>query len=160
MIWSIAPKRGLGPLTLGMSTDEVVDLPGMGRPGHVYRGMGGRAMEYRGLDVPICEYRDGKLCRIVAGRHVTGVQFAGVDLFAAQPRIVLRFLESRLGPVTMCAEQLYFADAQISLGGFYDTIDHACFDPAVEYHDERSIALFAAGESGVEEEAHEAMSFI
>lgn len=160
MVWSIAPRQGLGDLTLGMTPEEVAALPGLGRPGHVYRGRGNRMMEYRSLTVPVCEYRDGQLCRVVAGRHVKGVRFAGVDLFMAEARTMLGLLESRLGPVTLCAEQLFFAEANLCLSGFYDAHDHQCFDPVTEYLDERSLTLYAPGEEGVEGAAPETLSFL
>ncbi|TCP62875.1 hypothetical protein EV663_101135 [Rhodovulum bhavnagarense] len=160
MIWPIAPNRGLGPLLLGMSPENVARLSGMGRAEHVYRGRDGRMMEYRGLDAPICDYRDGRLCRIVAGRKVRDVQFSGVDLFAAETLTVLRLLETRLGPVTLCAEQLFFGEANLCLAGFYDAHDHQCFDPATEYHDERSVVLFAPGEDGTEGATYEVVSFL
>ncbi|MBK1636371.1 hypothetical protein [Rhodovulum adriaticum] len=160
MIWTIRPGQGLGPLDLGMTPEAVAEVPGLGRAGHVYRGTGGRTMEYRGLHLPICEYREGQLVRIVTGRHVAGVQFAGVDLFAVETAVMLRLLESRLGPVTLCTEQLFFGTAGLCLSGFYDMHDHQFFKPGVEYHDERSLALFAPGQSGGEGEDHEPISFL
>ncbi|MBN2906036.1 MAG: hypothetical protein JXJ18_04950 [Rhodobacteraceae bacterium] len=160
MDWTIEPNQGLGPLHLGMTQAQVAALPVMGRAGHVYRGSGGRVMEYRGPNLPLCEYHGGVLCRIGTGRHVDGVRFAGVDLYAARPLAVLRLLEARLGALTLCQEQVFVMAAGLCLDGFYDPLDHSIFDPAAEYHDERGVTLFAPAACGPAEEGHEALSFL
>jgi len=143
-----------------MSQLEVAALPDMGRAGHVYRGTGGQAMEYRGLAVPVCEYGRGGLCRIVAGRHVAALVYDGIELFAINPAEVLRRLEQRFGPPRFCQEQLCFDRAGLILGGFYDVSDHAVFEPDNEYHDERSVTLCSPGLCGLPCEAEEAVSFL
>lgn len=145
MSWTISPGEGLGPLRLGMTRPEVEALPHMGKPQHLYRGAGGRQMEYRGLGVPICEYADGTLQRIVASRHVEGVRFDGLDVFGTEPQGLVRAMEALLGKVTLCQEQLCFPEAGVILGGFYEPHDRRFFQPEIEYHDERSVTLYAPG---------------
>lgn len=160
MAWTIAPNRGLGPLSLGMTPEEVEALPVMGKPGHVYRGSGGRRMEYRGLDLPICEYSGDALCKIVAGRHVRGVRFEGADVFSTGPRAMLRTFEEHLGPVSLCRETLCFLKAGVILDGFYDARDHSFFEPEADYHDERSVTLCLPEASGCAETTDETVSFL
>lgn len=160
MLWSIDPNGGLGPLRLGMTPSEVAALPNMGKPGHVYRGAGGRVMEYRGLTLPICEYGDGLLNRVVAGRHVLEVGFEGIDVFDAAPADLIRLLESRLGPVTLCQEQLCFPKAGLMLGGYYDARDRRFFEPRIEHHDERSVTIYTADCRADDCARAEALSFL
>lgn len=160
MGWTIEPNGGLGPLRLGMTQTEVAALPVMGKPGHVYRGSGGRIMEYRGLTLPICEYGEGRLDRIVAGRHVEGVRFEGIDVFDVAPPELIRLMETRLGSVTLCQEQLCFTAAGLMLGGYYDARDGQFFEPKIEYHDERSVTLYAPGARRDDCTRAEALSFL
>ncbi|TCO72777.1 hypothetical protein [Rhodovulum euryhalinum] len=160
MAWSIAPGQGCGPLRLGMTQGDVAALPDMGRPQHVYRGSGGRQMEYRGLALPICEYQDDALVRIVAGRHVEGLNLEGMDPFANDPVEFVRRLESNLGPVTLCQEQLCFHAAGLILGGFYEPHDRRFFQPEIEYHDERSVTLCRPGTCTGSCETGETLSFL
>ncbi|HDR28133.1 hypothetical protein [Rhodovulum sp.] len=160
MVWSIAPGEGLVPLRLGMSRAEVEALPLMGRPQHVYRGAGGRQMEYRGLGLPICEYREDALVCIVSSRHVQGVLFEGEDFFAADPSEIVRRLEERLGNVALCQEQLCFPEAGLTLGGFYEPHDRRFFQPEIEYHDERSVTVYRPGSCPGTCENSDAMSFL
>jgi len=155
MSWRIVPGQGVGPLRFGMTQAAVAAVPVAGRPSHVYRGSGERLMEYRGLAVPVCEYLRGGLCRVIAGRHVAGLQLDGIDLFGTAPAKVLRALEKRLGAPRLCQEQLCFSGAGLMLGGFYDAGDHRFFEPAVEYHDERSVTLYPPGPCGLPGEAEE-----
>jgi len=160
MVWSIEPNKGLGRLRFGMVPEDVADVSHMGRAGHVYRGSGGRMMEYRGLGHPVCEYESGRLTRIVAGHHMQGVVFEGMEVFSLDPPVLLRRLESRLGPVTLCNEQLYFMGAGLCFGGFYDPLDRCFFAPQRDYHDERCVTLFAPGESDEVHQAQEELSFL
>ncbi|TCP43982.1 hypothetical protein [Rhodovulum marinum] len=160
MSWSIAPGQGVGELRLGMSREAVEELPAMGRAQHVYRGSGGRQMEYRGLGLPICEYRDGALMRIVASRHVAGVRIDGMDVFASDPLALVKALETRFGAVTLCQEQLCFRAAGLILGGFYEPHDHRFFRPDIEYHDERSVTLYQPGTCAGSCDVSEALSFL
>lgn len=160
MTWSIEPGLGLGPLRLGMTREDVETLPVMGRPQHVYRGSGGRQMEYRGLALPICEYADGALVRIVSGRHMTGVRFDGIEVFADTPQGVVRAMEAQLGAVTLCQEQLCFHRAGLMLGGFYEPHDRRFFQPEIEYHDERSVTLYLPGTCTGSCDVADALSFL
>lgn len=160
MVWSIAAGHGLGPLSLGMTEEEVAALPVMGKPHHVYRGMGGKRMEYRGLSLPICEYEKGALVRIVSSRHVPGVHFDGLDLFAIDPKELTRHLERILGPLTLCNEQLCFVNGGLMLGGFYDANDHDFFAPEIEYHDERCVTVHSPGACPGDCDKGERLSFI
>jgi len=160
MTWSIAPGLGLGPLRLGMTREDIEALPVMGRPQHLYRGSGGRQMEYRGLALPICEYSDGALVRIVSSRHVPGVRFDGMEVFATDPLSLVRAMESQLGAVTLCQEQLCFPTAGLILGGFYEPHDRRFFQPEIEYHDERSVSLYRPGTCNGSCDVAESLSFL
>ncbi|MBL3571440.1 hypothetical protein BV509_07395 [Rhodovulum sulfidophilum] len=161
MFWTVHPGHGLGSLSFGMTPEDVKAQPGLGRPGHVYRGSRGRVMEYRGLAVPICEYGPGGLNCIIAGRKVAGVRLQGTNIFDTDPEAIVRLLESRLGPAQLCQEQLCFPKAGLLLGGFFDAHDKCFFRPDAEYHDERSVTIYMPGACGLScETEHELVSFL
>ncbi|MBL3597955.1 hypothetical protein JMM63_20795 [Rhodovulum sulfidophilum] len=148
MIWTVHPGRGLGALSFGMTPEDVQSHPDLGRPGHVYRGSRDRVMEYRGLSVPICEYGPNGLNCIIACRKVMGVRYQGAALFEADPKAVVKLMETQLGPARLCQEQLCFPGAGLLLGGFFDPHEQCFFHPEADYQDERSITVCIPGACG------------
>ncbi|MBK5934979.1 hypothetical protein C8N32_11169 [Rhodovulum imhoffii] len=158
MNWVVLPHEGLGPLRFGMAPSEVAVQTGMGRPRHVYYGRAGSTMEYRGLGVPLCEFEGGALTRIRTGRQLGAVVFNGIDLYAAAPGEVLRFLEAVAGQAEMFREILLFRGLGLGLSGFYDPCDGRFCNPAVDTHDERAITLYPSQQPVVDHS--EPISFV
>ena len=144
MKWDIRGYNGMGPLHLGMNAAEVAAIPIMGSPLRTDPAYDGSLVEFRGIDLPMCNYVDGVLATIDTSRRVAGVGFGDMSIYDTPPREVLQTLERASGQVLLGLGTVLFMGLGLNVGGFYFEDGNEFFDPT-RHQDDRGVAVFQRG---------------
>lgn len=144
MKWDIRAYNGMGPLYLGMRSAEVAAIPVMGVPVRTVPGYDGSLVEFRAIDLPICNYVDDVVVTIDTSRRVADVWFGDMNIYETPPRDVLRTLERASGQALVGLGSILFTGIGLNVGGFYFEDTNAYFDPASD-QDDRGVAVFQRG---------------
>lgn len=144
MRWDIRPYNGLGPLYFGMKPAEVAAIPGMGDPDRSYPAYDGSLVEFRGIDMPMCNYTGDGLTTIDTSRRVADVWFGEVNIYQMPPRDVLQMIERASGLALVGLGTILFMGIGLNVGGFYFEETNTVFDPTTD-QDDRGVALFQRG---------------
>ncbi|CUX80042.1 hypothetical protein [Roseibaca calidilacus] len=144
MKWDIRGYNGMGPLYLGMNAAEVAAIPVMGAPMRTDPAYDGSLVEFRGIDLPMCNYVGGVLVTIDTSRRVAGVWFGDMNIYETPPREVLQTLERASGQVFLGLGTVLFMGIGLNVGGVYFEDSNEFFDPTRD-QDDRGVAVFQWG---------------
>jgi hypothetical protein len=93
MEWEIETFRGMGPISFGMTPDDVQKIVGPAMRSR--KGLRPNSFtEFRGIDIPIIRYKNNLVSEIEAFHEVPNVSFRGISIFGDRGTIVLRELEN------------------------------------------------------------------
>lgn len=144
MTWNIRAFNGMGPLYFGMKAEEVSAVQTMGKPERIVSGYDGSVVEFRAIDIPMCNYVNGGLAVIDTSRRVVGVKFGDMDIYETPPLEVLVALEKASGKVLSGLGTLLFTGIGLNVAGFYFPDTNDLFDPALD-QDDRGVAAYQPG---------------
>ncbi|MEX0369231.1 MAG: hypothetical protein AB3N09_01270 [Tateyamaria sp.] len=159
MKWDIRPHNGMGPLYFGMKPEEVAAIPGMGAPERVVTGYDGSLVEFRAIDMPMCNYVDGGLSTIDTTRRVADVWFNDMNIYETPPLDVLQTLERASGRVLAGLGSILFIGIGLNVGGFYYEDTNNLYDPETD-QDDRGVAAFQPGAFDALASEYKAVTFL
>lgn len=147
MQWIIQPGVGLGPWRFGMSTHDVARHSGALPPvRHGFEAFDGSWTEDRGLGVPTCGYRHGRLGWIGTDRHVPDVTLEATPAYGNEPEGVVEHLYQLNGRNALIGlGSLLFLQIGVTTTGFLDDEGARVLQPGLGDEDYRTLALFSPG---------------
>ncbi len=145
MAWIIHPNVGLSDLKFAMSQQEVARLlDPIQSITSTDTLVDGTLTEFRGMTMPVCNYRDGRLRCLDTHWSMAPMILDGEDLFALPGRDLLTGLEKRNGGAMEIYSVVYFLKIGLTACNYLDK--RGAILPALEEDDdERGIGVFSPG---------------
>ena len=116
MTLEIHPGQGLGNLEFGMTMSEVGSILGQEKD----RSIRDEVTELYFENYLSLAFRDGALFQIGATRYTEGITYKNIDIFLAEPLLVLKAMETDAGGAFEMYGFIVFLKLGVSLTGFND----------------------------------------
>lgn len=141
--WTALSFIGVGPLRYGMAQDEVQAVVGPNYPvKNLDQEEDGALREYRGRDIPICHYTEGRLAGLDTSRHLTNLRYDSEYLYKMSPGDCLAFLENKNGNARIHLNLILFDALGITTNGFYFEKENKILTTNALGNDRRRIGFF------------------
>jgi hypothetical protein len=143
--WEIKPLIGVGPLKFGMSMADVENIELMGKPSKTLDMYDGSKSEYRSMNIPVCNYIDGKLSTIDTNWRINDLFFKNISIYTEDPRSVSEKLQKLNGYTLMGLGSLLFPEIGLNVSGFFDEEAKRFRSMHSSEQDDRGVAIFQKG---------------